>query len=63
VWYAWKRIVKCTEFWWENPMERGHLEDQDVDDRMGFRLDLREIGWGVESGFSWLRIEGGGEFL
>jgi hypothetical protein len=29
------------------------MEDQDVD---GMKMDLREIGWGVLSGFIWLRI-------
>jgi hypothetical protein len=27
------------------------------------RMDLREIGWGVWSGFSWLRIGGSGRLL
>jgi hypothetical protein len=29
-------------------MEKDHLKDQDVD---GIKMDLREIGWGVWSGF------------
>jgi hypothetical protein len=29
----------------------------------GIRMDLREIGWGVESGSSWLRIGTGGGLL
>jgi hypothetical protein len=29
----------------------------------GIRMDLREIGWGVWSGFSWLRIGSGGGLL
>jgi hypothetical protein len=31
------------------------------EDRSG--VDLREIGWGVWSGFSWLRIGNGGGLL
>jgi hypothetical protein len=27
---------------------------------MGIRMDLREVGWGVLSGSSWLRIRTGG---
>jgi hypothetical protein len=29
----------------------------------GFRMDLREIGWGAYSGSSWLRIGIGGGLL
>jgi hypothetical protein len=29
----------------------------------GIRMDLEEIGWGVWSGFNWLRIGTGGELL
>jgi hypothetical protein len=29
----------------------------------GIRMDLREMGWGVWSGFSWLRIGAGGGLL
>jgi hypothetical protein len=29
----------------------------------GIRMDLREIDWGVRSGFSWLRIGTGGRLL
>jgi hypothetical protein len=32
---------------------KDHLKDQSVD---WIRMDLREIGWGVWSGFTWLRI-------
>jgi hypothetical protein len=53
MWHAWERREKCTKFWWESPKERGHSEDRGVD---GIRMDLRESGWGVWSGFNWLRI-------
>jgi hypothetical protein len=42
------------------PEGKKHLEDQVVD---GIRMDLREIGWGVWSGFNWLRIGAGGGLL
>jgi hypothetical protein len=29
----------------------------------GTKMDLREIGWGVWSGFTWLRIRTGGGLL
>jgi hypothetical protein len=29
----------------------------------GIRMDLREIGWGVWSGFNWLNIGAGGWLL
>jgi hypothetical protein len=29
----------------------------------GIRMDLREIGWGVQSGSGWLRIGSGGGLL
>jgi hypothetical protein len=29
----------------------------------GIRMDRREIGWGMWSGFSWLKIETGGGLL
>jgi hypothetical protein len=57
MWHTWERRENCTRFWWESQNERDHLEDQDTD---GIRMDLREIGWGVQSGFNWLRIGTGG---
>jgi hypothetical protein len=33
-WRARKRREECTRYWWENPKERDHSEDQDVDGRM-----------------------------
>jgi hypothetical protein len=43
-------IMACEEsvqgFWWENPKERDHLEDQGLDGRMITECILREIGWG-----------------
>jgi hypothetical protein len=35
MWHAWERGEKCTEFWWERPKEKDHLEQQGVDGRMG----------------------------
>jgi len=45
---------------WESPKERDHSEDRGVD---GIRMDLREIGWGMWSGLSWLRIGIDGRLL
>jgi alpha-glucosidase (family GH31 glycosyl hydrolase) len=60
MWHAWERGETCTGFWWESPKEKDHLEDQGVD---GIKMDLREIGWGVWSGFTWLRIGTAGGLL
>jgi hypothetical protein len=35
----------------ERPLERRRLGWED-----GIKVDLREIGWGVWSGFTWLRM-------
>jgi hypothetical protein len=46
MWHAWERGENIKGFWWESPKKRDHLKDQ----------DLREIGWGWCSGFTWLII-------
>jgi hypothetical protein len=61
MWHAWERKEGCTRFWWESPKSplrrpRHRWED-------GIRMIHRETGWGVWSGFSWLRIETGGGLL
>jgi hypothetical protein len=35
----------------ERPLERPRCRWED-----GIKMDLREIGWGVWNGFTWLRI-------
>jgi hypothetical protein len=52
MWHAWEKREKCARFWWESLREkatRKRWED-------GIRMDLRESGWGLWSGFNWLRI-------
>jgi hypothetical protein len=49
MWQVWERGKQRTRFWWESPKERDHSEDRGVD---GIRMDLREIGWGVE----WIQL-------
>jgi hypothetical protein len=57
MWHAWEREGDtCTGFWWESPKEKDHLEDQDVDGKMGSKWNLRRLVGGVWSGFTWLRI-------
>jgi hypothetical protein len=44
----------CTEFWWEIPKERDHLEDQGVDWRLGSKWSLWRLvgGCGLDSASS-----------
>jgi hypothetical protein len=44
-------------------VERDHLEDQDIDGRMGSELILGRLAWVVYSGSSWFRIGIGGGLL
>jgi hypothetical protein len=51
-----EREETCTGFGWESLRERGHLEDQGVDGRMGSIWTLWILIWGVWSGFALFRI-------
>jgi hypothetical protein len=42
----------------KRPLERARRRWED-----GIKMDLREIGWGLWSGFIWLRIENVGGLL
>jgi hypothetical protein len=53
MWHAWERREKCVRFWWENPKERDHWEDQGVDGSMRSEWVLGRLATG--SGFSWLK--------
>jgi hypothetical protein len=35
MWHAWERGETCAGFWWEGLKEKGQLEDEGVDGRMG----------------------------
>jgi hypothetical protein len=48
MWHAWERGEKCTEFSWEVPKEKDHLEDQGVDGRMGSKWILGRSAGDVE---------------
>jgi hypothetical protein len=43
MWHAWERREKCTRFWCESLKERDHLEDRDVDGRMGSEWILERL--------------------
>jgi hypothetical protein len=43
MWHAWERGEMCTGFWWENPREKDHLEDQGVDVRICSKLTLGRL--------------------
>jgi hypothetical protein len=46
-------------FWLQNLKGRGHLEEQDVDGD-NIIVTLKETGWEVGTGFTWLRIRNSG---
>jgi hypothetical protein len=48
---------------WGNPEGESSLERPRSRWEDGIKMDLREIGWGVWSGFTWLRIGTGGGLL
>jgi hypothetical protein len=61
MWHAWERrkyrvLVGKTEE--KRPLERPRRRWED-----GIRMDLGEVGWGVWSGSSWLRISAYGGLL
>jgi hypothetical protein len=51
MWHAWEGGETCTGFWCESPKEKGHLEDEGVDGRIGSKWILRRLvgGSGVDS--------------
>jgi hypothetical protein len=64
MWHAWEKREKCSRrFWWGNPKERDHLEDQGVGRKMGSESILGRLSWGVWIGFDWLRTGTGGGLL
>jgi hypothetical protein len=57
MWHVWERTQIYTWFWFENLMERGHLEDLGIDEDDRIKICSTEIGkgGGVWIGFMWLR--------
>jgi len=47
----------------ESPKEKEHSEDSGVDERMGSEWIFERLAVGVWSGFSWLRVNFGGDLL
>jgi hypothetical protein len=60
MWHTCDREKKRIRFRWESQKERDHLEDRDVDGRMGLEWILGILAGGVWSGFTWLRMGTGG---
>jgi hypothetical protein len=55
MWHEWERGERCTGFWWESPEEKRPLERPRLRWEDGIKMDIREIGWELWSGFTWLR--------
>jgi hypothetical protein len=51
-----KFIIIIIGFWWESPKKKRSFERPRPRWEDGIKMDLREIRWGVWSGFTWLRI-------
>jgi hypothetical protein len=47
MWHVWRRKEMYTGYWWENVLERGHLEDLGVDGEDSIKVDFQEVGWGT----------------
>jgi hypothetical protein len=43
--------------------EKDYNKDLEVDSRIGIETDLSDTGWGMCTGFIWLRIETYGRLL
>jgi hypothetical protein len=56
MWHAWERGETCTGFWWESPEGKIPLQRPMLRWEDGIKMDLKEIDWGVWSGFTWLRL-------
>jgi hypothetical protein len=54
---------KVYKVLWESLKERDHSKDQGIDGEDGIGMYLGKTGWGVLSGFNWLRIGAGGGLL
>jgi hypothetical protein len=63
MWHAWEMGETCTGFRWKSLKEKDHLEDEDVDGRMGSKQIFASLVGGVWSGFTWLRIGTAGGLL
>jgi hypothetical protein len=48
MWHEWERGEPCTGFWWESPKEKRPLERPRRRWEGGIKIDLMEIGRGVE---------------
>jgi hypothetical protein len=60
MWHAWERRDNCTKFWWESRNERDHMEDRDVDGRMGSEWEIgrEDVEWVqlIQDGGQWRAV-------
>jgi hypothetical protein len=58
-----RRGQRSVQGFGESPKERDHSEDPRRRWEAGIKMDVKEIGWEVCRGFSWLRLGTGGQLL
>jgi hypothetical protein len=63
MWHAWERREKLYKVLVGNPERKTPLGRPRRRREDGIRMDLREIGLGVWTGFDWLRTGTGGGLL
>ena len=63
MWHVWGMGEGCTGFWWGNLRERDHLGRPRRRWEDNIKMDLKEVGGVVGTGWRWLRIGTGGGHL
>jgi hypothetical protein len=63
IWHVWGTGEMYTGFWWEDLMERDHLEDPRVDGRIKLKWIFKKWDGKEWNRLIWLRIGTGGGLL